>query len=235
MTLREVAQLIDHSLLHPAMTDAEIRQGCVLARRHEVKAVCVKPYAVGVAKEVLTGAPVAVCSVVGFPHGSSITMVKLREAQEALAAGAHEIDAVINIGKAKSGAFEYVKEELRAINRACSRTGAAFKVIFETDLLTDAEIIALCRVATDVNAAYVKTSTGFGFVKQPGGDFNCKGATEHHVKLMRQHCAPHIRIKASGGIRTLDDVLKFHALGCSRIGTSATDTILEEARHRADK
>ncbi len=232
MTLREVAQLIDHSLLHPAMTDAEIRQGCVLARRHEVKAVCVKPYAVGVAKEVLTGALVAVCSVVGFPHGNSITMVKLREAQEALAAGAHEIDAVINIGKAKSGAFEYVKEELRAINRACSRTGAVLKVIFETDLLTDAEIIALCRVATDVNAAYVKTSTGFGFVKQPGGDFNCKGATEHHVKLMRQHCAPHIRIKASGGIRTLDDVLKFHALGCFRIGTSATETILDEARRR---
>ena len=232
MTLREIAQLIDHSLLHPAMTDAEIRQGCALARRYEVKAVCVKPYAVGMAKEVLTGAPVAICSVVGFPHGNSITMVKLREAQEALAAGAHEIDVVINIGKAKSGEFEYVKEELRAINRACNRTAAPLKVIFETDFLTDAEIIALCKVAADANAAYVKTSTGFGFVPQPGGDYNYKGATEHHVKLMRQHCLAHIRIKASGGIRTLDDVLEFHALGCSRIGTSATEAILEEAKRR---
>ena len=235
MTQREIARLIDHSLLHPALTDIEIRQGCELARRCEVKAVCVKPYAISVAKDILKGSPVAICSVVGFPHGNSITMVKLRETQEALAAGAHEIDVVINIGKAKSGVMEYVKEEMRAINRACQRTAAPLKVIFETDFLTDAEVVALCQVATDVNVAYVKTSTGFGFVKQPGGNHSCNGATEHHVKLMRQHCASHIRIKASGGIRTLDDVLKFHALGCSRVGTSATEAILDEAKRRGDK
>ncbi len=232
MTVRDIAQLIDHALLDPAMTDAVVRQGCELAREHEVKTVCVKPYCIPLAKEILKGSPVAICAVIGFPHGNSMSMSKLRETLEALAAGAHEIDMVINVGKALSGEYEYVKEEIRAVNRACARTASPLKVIFENDLLTDEVIIELCKVCTDANVAYVKTSTGFGFVKQSDGSYHCKGATEHHVRLMRQHCAPHIRIKASGGIRTLDDVLKFHALGCSRIGTSATAAILEEARAR---
>jgi deoxyribose-phosphate aldolase len=232
MILREVAQLIDHALLHPALSDDEIRKGCELARRYEVKAVCVKPYSIPVAKEILKGSPVAICSVVGFPHGSSVALVKLRECQDALAAGAHEIDMVVNIGKVTSGAYDYVKDEIRAVARACARTASCIKVIFENDYLNDAQIIELCKVCTDVNVTYVKTSTGFGFIKQPGGDYNYVGATEHHVKLMRQHAAAHIRIKASGNIRTLDDVLKFKALGCSRIGTSSTEMILEEAKKR---
>ena len=232
MTTRDIAQLIDHSLLHPAMTDDEVRQGCELARRYEVKAVCVKPSSIAQAKEILKGSSVAICAVVGFPHGNSMAMSKLRETLEALAAGAHEIDMVINVGKALSGEYEYVKEEIRAVNRACARTASPLKVIFENDFLTDEIIIELCKVCTDVNVAYVKTSTGYGFVKQPNGDYNYKGATEHHVKLMRQHCAAYIRIKAAGGIRTLDDVLKFHALGCSRIGASATASILDEAKKR---
>ncbi|MFH0754336.1 MAG: deoxyribose-phosphate aldolase [Candidatus Omnitrophota bacterium] len=233
MTVREIAQLMDHSLLHPALSDDDILRGCELARQYEVKAVCIKPYAIPVAKEILKGSPVAICSVVGFPHGNSTAQVKLRECQDALAAGAHEIDMVINIGKAHSGAYDYVKDEIRALNRACARTGSALKVIFENDFLDDEQIIALCQICTDLNVAYVKTSTGFGFIKQPGGDFNYKGATEYHVKLMRRHCAAYIGIKASGGIRTLEDVRKFQALGCSRIGSAATFSILDEAKKEA--
>ena len=232
MTLRDIAQLIDHTLLHPAMTDDEVRKGCELARKYEVKAVCVKPYSIPMAKEVLKGSPVAICAVAGFPHGNSLTISKLREAQDSVAAGAHEIDVVVNIGKVLSGEYEYVKEELRAINRACQRTGTVVKVIFENDFLQDEHIIELCKICTEVNVNYVKTSTGYGFVKQLDGSYNYKGATEHHVKIMRQNCPSYIRIKAAGGIRTLDGVLKFHALGWSRIGLSATESILEEAKKR---
>ncbi len=232
MTLREVAQLIDHSLLHPALTDDEIRKGCELARRYEVKAVCVKPYSIPIAKEVLKGSPVAICSVVGFPHGNSTAQVKLRECQDALVAGAHEIDMVVNIGKVVSGAYDYVKDEIRAVARGCARTGSSLIVIFENDFLNDAQIVELCKICTDVNVAYVKTSTGFGFARQPDGGYKYQGATERHVVLMRQHCAAYIRIKAAGGIRTLDEVLKFKELGCSRIGTTATVDILEEAKKR---
>ena len=113
MTLRDIAQLIDHSLLHPAMTDAEVRKGCELARKYEVKAVCVKPYSIPMAKEILKGSPVAICAVAGFPHGNSMAQVKLREAQDAIFAGAHEIDMVVNVGKVLSGAYDYVKDEIR--------------------------------------------------------------------------------------------------------------------------
>jgi deoxyribose-phosphate aldolase len=235
LTLREIAQLIDHSLLHPTLTDEDILKGCELADKYGVATVCVKPYAISLARQALKGSPVGICAVVGFPHGNGMTMVKLREAQEALLAGAIEIDMVINIGKAIGGAYDYVKEEIRAINRACQRNNAPLKVIFENDFLTDNEIVELCKVMNDVNVAYVKTSTGFGFVKQPDGSYNYKGATEHHVKLMRQHCAPHIRIKAAGGIRTLDELLKFRELGCSRIGVSATEAIMEEAKSRGSQ
>lgn len=232
MSLHEIARMIDHSLLHPAMTDEEILRGCGVAERYACAAVCVKPYSVPLVKQALKGSPVAVCSVVGFPHGNSMTMVKLRETQEALLAGAAEIDMVINIGKALGGAYDYVKEEVRAIDKACQRHSAPLKVIFENDFLKDEHIIELCKVMNELNVAFVKTSTGYGFVKRPDGNYSYCGATEHQVRLMRQHCAPHIRIKAAGGIRTLDDLLEFRGLGCSRIGTTATEAIMEEARGR---
>jgi deoxyribose-phosphate aldolase len=224
--------MIDHSLLHPALTDAEIIKGCEIAHAYGVKTVCVKPYAVPFVKQALKGSPVGICAVVGFPHGNSMTTIKLRETQEALLAGAHEIDMVINVGKAVGGANDYVKEEIRAIQRACQRYNAPLKVIFENDFLTDDQIIDLCKICTDLNVAFVKTSTGYGFVKQPDGSYNYKGATEHHVALMRQHCPSYVRIKAAGGIRTLDQLLKFRERGCSRIGTTATAEILEEAKKR---
>ncbi len=232
MVLNDIAKMIDHSLLHPTMTDAGIRQGCEIARKYEVATVCVKPYSIAQVKPLLKGCDVGICAVIGFPHGNSNTEVKLREALECIAAGAYEIDMVINIGKAKSGAWDYVKEEIQAVNRLCQRRYAKLKVIFENDFLTDAEIIECCKICTDVLPAFVKTSTGYGFVKQPDGSYNYKGATEHHVKLMRQHCTSGIQIKAAGGIRTLDDLLKFKDLGCTRIGATATEAILEEAKKR---
>lgn len=232
MTLRDIAQMIDHSLLHPTMTDEDIIRGCAVARTYQTATVCVKPYSIPMVKEQLKGVAVAICAVIGFPHGNSMTQIKLRETQEALLAGAHEIDMVINIGKMLGGQTDFVKEEIRAINRACQRHSAPLKVIFENDFLKDEHIIELCQICTDLNVAYVKTSTGYGFVKQPGGTYDYKGATEHQVKLMRQHCAPHIRIKAAGGIRSLDDLLKFKELGCTRIGATATEAIMEEAKRR---
>lgn len=232
LSFREIARLIDHSLLHPAMTDAEITAGCAVARRYETATVCVKPYAIALAKDQLKGSVVAICAVVGFPHGNSMTQIKLRETQEALFAGAHEIDMVVNIGKVLGGQYDYVKEEISAINRACQRHNAPLKVIFENDFLKDEHIIALCGICTDLNVAFVKTSTGYGFVKQSDNKYDYKGATEHQVKLMRQHCPAYIKIKAAGGIRTLDDLLKFKEWGCSRIGASATEAIMEEARTR---
>ncbi|MBF0569790.1 MAG: deoxyribose-phosphate aldolase [Candidatus Omnitrophica bacterium] len=232
VSLRDIAQMIDHSLLHPTMTDAEIAAGCQIAVKHGVATVCVKPYSIPQVKPLLKGSSVLICAVVGFPHGNSMTSVKLRETQEALEAGAAEIDMVVNIGKVKSGAWDYVKAEIEFLQKACARKSAALKVIFENDFLTDAEIIKLCEICNDVRPAFVKTSSGYGFVKLPSGDYNYKGATEAQVRLMRQHCAAFIRIKAAGGIRTLDDLLKFRELGCTRIGATATEAIMEEAKKR---
>lgn len=230
MTLRDIAQMIDHSLLHPAMTDEEISAGCALADQYGVKTVCVKPYAVPQVRQLLKHSSVGICAVAGFPHGNSTTEMKLRETQEALAAGAGEIDMVVNIGKVKGAAWEYVKAEIGFLQKACARKSAALKVIFENDFLTDVEIIKLCEICNDVSPAFVKTSTGYGFVKQADGAYHYRGATEHHVQLMRRHCTASIQIKAAGGIRTLEDLLRFRELGCSRIGATATAGILEEAR-----
>jgi deoxyribose-phosphate aldolase len=230
--VRELAKLIDHSLLHPTMTDAQIAEGCRLARRYDVATVCVKPYAIAAAKDLLAGADVGVCAVIAFPHGNSATAIKVNEAEAAVQAGATEIDAVINIGKALSGDWPYVREEIRAINALVVGRAAILKVIFENDFLEDPHIIRLCEICSEVGVAFVKTSTGYGFVKQPDGSYNYRGATEHHLRLMREHCAPAVQIKAAGGVRTLDDLLRVRALGVTRVGATATQAILDEAARR---
>jgi deoxyribose-phosphate aldolase len=224
--------MIDHSLLHPTMTDSEIAQGCRLAREYDVATACVKPYAIELAKGILAGSDVGVCPVIGFPHGNSTTAIKVAEAEAAARAGGSEIDAVINVGKALGGEWDYVRDEIRAINDAVLTNGAILKVIFENDYLQDDHIVRLCEISSNVGVAFVKTSTGYGFVKQPDGSYNYKGATDHHLRLMREHSAPGVQIKAAGGVRTLDDLLRVRALGVTRVGATATRAMLEEARRR---
>ena len=228
----ELAKMIDHSLLHPTMTDQQIVEGCQIARKYGVATACVKPYAIRLAREVLGDSGVGVCAVIGFPHGNSATAIKVVEAAAATQSGAREIDMVINIGKALGGQWEYVRDEIRAINDAVLANSAILKVIFENDYLADEQIVRLCEICGAIGVAFVKTSTGYGFVKQPDGSYNYKGATEHHVRLMRKHCPPAVQLKAAGGIRTLDDLLRFRKLGVTRIGATATQMILSEAISR---
>lgn len=232
VSLPQIAKVIDHSLLHPTQTDQEIRDGLELARQHKVAAACVKPYSVPVAKEVLAGSGVLVCAVVGFPHGNSTTFIKVLEAEEAVKDGAQEIDMVVNVGKVLGGAWDYVAAEIRAVNEAVTRQGGQLKVIFENDFLTDAHITRLCQLCTDLAVAFVKTSTGYGFVKVPGGYYTYRGATVPHLRLMLRSVGGQVQVKAAGGIRTLDEFLFAMTLGVSRIGASATDDILKEAARR---
>jgi len=180
----------------------------------------------------LAGSGVAVCAVIGFPHGNSTTAIKVQEAQEAVKAGAPEIDMVVNIGKALGGQWGYVSDEIRAINKSVVGLGGILKVIFENDYLQDQHIIRLCEMCSEHAVAFVKTSSGYGFIKQSDGNYSYKGATLEQVRLMRCHCAPTVQIKAAGGIRSLDDLLAFREIGASRIGATATKEIVEEARAR---
>jgi deoxyribose-phosphate aldolase len=232
ITLRSLAKMIDHSLLHPTMTDEIIRQGCELALKYDVATACVKPYAVPLARDLLATSDVAVCAVIGFPHGNSTPRIKFAETLHVIADGATEVDMVINIGKALGGDWDYVSDEIKSINHACTTQGAILKVILETDYLQDEHIVRLCEICSEHRVAFVKTSTGYGFVKQPSGDYNYKGATDHVLQLMRAHAAPEVRIKAAGGVRTLDDLLRVRSLGVTRIGATATAAILDAARAR---
>jgi deoxyribose-phosphate aldolase len=231
-TLSALARLIDHSLLHPGLTDREIEAGFLLARDYGVAAVCVKPYSVPAARDALAGSGVAVCAVAAFPHGNSTTALKIREAEAAIDDGGTEIGVVVNIGQVLSEAWPYVSAEIAAVNEAVIAQGALLKVIFENDFLEDRHIVRLCEICAGQGVAFVKTSTGYGFVKQTNGFYSYAGATEHAVKLMRTQCPSAVKIKAAGGLRTLDDLLAARSWGAERIGASATQTILEEARKR---
>lgn len=232
VTLPQLAKMIDHSLLHPTMTDADILEGLSIAKKYDVATACVKPYLIPLAKKELQGTAVKICPVIGFPHGNSTTEVKVFEARQAVEAGGEEIDMVINIGKALGGDWEYVEQEVHAVNNVVAERGAILKVIFENDFLQDKHIVKLCRICTALNVAFVKTSTGYGFVKQPNGQYSYKGATVPHLNLMREHSGPNVQVKAAGGVRTLDDLLHVMSLGVTRVGATATVTILEEARAR---
>ncbi|KIW41956.1 deoxyribose-phosphate aldolase [Exophiala oligosperma] len=232
VTLGQLAKMIDHSLLHPTMTDADILTGLEIAKKYGVATACVKPYLIPMVVEELEGSGVLVCPVIGFPHGNSTTKVKVIEAEQAAEAGGKEIDMVINIGKALGGDWDYVTEEIRLINEAVVQRGAILKVIFENDYLQEEHIIRLCQICSDLDVAFVKTSTGYGFVKQPDGRYSYKGATVPHLKLMRKHSKPSVQVKGAGGIRTLDDLLHVMSLGVTRIGATATVQIMEDARKR---
>jgi deoxyribose-phosphate aldolase len=232
LRIQTLASMIDHSLLHPTLTDREILTGCEVARRYGVATACVKPYAIRLAKEALNGSAVGICAVIAFPHGNSTTSIKVREAEEAVLSGAGEIDMVVNIGRVLGGAWEYVSSEIQAINDIVMEQRAILKVIFENDYLEDEHIRRLCEICAECAVAFVKTSTGYGFVKQANGMYSYAGATDHHLRLMRQQCPATLGIKAAGGVRTLDDLLRVRRLGVTRVGATATADILEEARKR---
>lgn len=232
-TTRELAKMIDHSILHPTMTDEDLKRECAVAVKYDVASVCVKPYAVPLATEQLKGTDVLVGCVIGFPAGNSAIDVKVFETEKACREGAVEIDMVINIGKALQGDWAYVEEEIRAVTFACHRHDAIVKVIFETDYVTrEEDIVTLCEICTRVGADYVKTSTGFGFVKGEDGTYSYQGATLPVLRLMKSSIGPGVKLKAAGGVRTLDQLLAVREAGCTRCGATATITILEDAAKR---
>jgi deoxyribose-phosphate aldolase len=230
---RELAKMIDHSILHPTLTDDDLRRECEVARKYDVASVCVKPYAVKLATEQLKGSDVLVGCVIGFPAGNSSIEVKVFETEAACRDGAVEIDMVINIGKALQGDWDYIEKEIDAVTTASHKHGAVVKVIFETDFVTrDEDIVRLCEICTKVSADYVKTSTGFGFVKGADGKFGYQGATIPVLKLMKASVGPKVKVKASGGVRTLDQLMAVQEVGCSRSGATATAEMIEEAIRR---
>ena len=239
-TYEELAKMIDHSLLHPTLTDAELEAGCRLAAEYKVASVCIKPYFVARAVELLRGSGVLVGAVIGFPHGNSCTESKRYETELACRDGAAEIDMVINIGKALSGDWDYVQRDVQAVCDEAHRHGAKVKVIFENDYLTkggaglssDDFKRKLCELCERAGADWVKTSSGYGFVKQPDGSYNYKGATEHDLALMRASVSPRVQVKAAGGVRDLDGLIKVRDLGATRCGATATAAMLDTYRQR---
>lgn len=218
----EIAKMIDHSLLSPALTVAELESGCDLARRYEVASVFILPYYLRRCAELLRGSGVEPSTTVGFPHGGQMTVVKMAEVEQALKDGGTELDMVINISKARSGDWDYVYKEIAEVAGATQSGGAKIKVIFENAYLNDAAKIQLCKICGQIGVDWVKTSTGYA----PGG------ATVADVKLMRQHSPDRVQVKAAGGIRTLDALLEMRAAGATRVGASQSIAMLEECRRR---
>lgn len=220
MAPQNIASLIDHTLLKPEATSAQIRKLCEEALHYKFATVCVNPCYVALAAEMVRGSPVKVCTVSGFPLGASTTDAKIFEAQEAISHGAREIDMVMNVGALKSGDDSACEADIRRVVEGCHRGKAICKVILENALLTDEEKVRACKLAKNAGADYVKTSTGFG----PGG------ATAEDVARMRATVGPKMGVKAAGGIRTYEDLLKMFNAGATRIGSSSSVKIIQESR-----
>jgi deoxyribose-phosphate aldolase len=221
-TYRDIAKMLDHSLLQQTLTDAELNAGCRLARDYDVASVCIKPYAVRRAAELLAGSDVAVGTTIGFPHGGHVTSIKVAESLQALKDGAVELDMVVNIGKVLSKDWRFVSDDIRAVVDAAHAHKALVKVIFENCFLTDDLKQKLCEICGEVRADFVKTSTGYG----------ATGATTEDLQLMRRHSPPHVRVKAAGGVRSFERLLEVRAIGVARVGATATQAILDECKTR---
>jgi deoxyribose-phosphate aldolase len=221
-TLQELAKMIDHSLLQPTLTDDDMTKGCRLALEYDVASVCIKPYAVPMAKKMLSGSTVVVSTVIGFPHGGHVTAIKVQEAERAMDDGATELDMVINIGKALSKDWTYVKDDIQAVVEAAHRRKAKVKVIFENCFLQNEHKEQLCKICGEVRADWVKTSTGYGST----------GATIEDLTLMRRCSPPHVQVKAAGGVRSYETLLAVRKIGVTRVGATATKVILDECKAR---
>ncbi len=222
LSYRDVAKTIDHSLLRPELDDAFVDAGCRLAADYDVASVCVRPADVARARAILEGTDVAVGTTIGFPHGNHLTVTKVFESVRAIGNGATELDMVIQIGALKSGRDAEVLADITAVVDVAHAGGALVKVIFENAYLTDDEKIRACHLSEAAGADFVKTSTGFA----------PSGATHDDLILMRANTSPHIGVKAAGGVRTLDALLEVMALGVSRVGATATATMLDDFRAR---
>lgn len=220
----DISKMIDHALLKPTLTTADLEAGCRMARAYDVASVCIMPFAVRLCAELLQGSSVAPSTTIGFPHGASATSSKVQQSVTALDDGCQELDMVVNISRVLSGDWDYVRSEIQAVIDVAHDRGQRVKVIFETCYLSDSDKRQLCEICGEVGADWVKTSTGFG----------TGGATHDDLTLMRQHSPDTVQVKASGGIRTLESLLSVRDLGVTRIGTSSTQAILDEARTRLD-
>jgi len=221
-TYRDIAKMIDHSLLNPTMTVEMLEKGIDIAIEYDVASVCIMPYYLRRCAERLANSDVKASTTIGFPHGVHATTVKVAEARQALDDGGQELDMVVNISKVLSGDWNYVKSDLRAVIELAHERGQKVKVIFENCYLNDAQKIRLCEICGDLRADWVKTSTGYG----------SGGATLEDLKLMRQHSPPHVQVKAAGGIRDLDAALAVRAVGATRFGCTRTAEVLEECKRR---
>ncbi len=221
-TYSDIAKTLDHSLLRPELTEDQVREGCKIAREYDTASVCMRQCDLSIGREILSGSDVKLGTVIGFPLGYSTTAAKVAESAEAIENGARELDMVLNIGKLLSGDFGFVERDVAAVAETAHSGGAQVKVIFENCYLTDALIVEASKVCSRAGADWVKTSTGFG----------TGGATLEDVRLMREHSAANVQVKAAGGVRTLDSLLPFRELGCTRFGATATVVILDEVRKR---
>ena len=221
----DIAKMIDHSLLNPSLTDRELEAGCCLALQYDVASVCVKPYFLARCAELLAGSNVAAGTVIGFPHGGHTTAIKAAEAERALLDGGAELDMVVNVGKVLSEDWTYVREDIQAVVALTHSGGGIVKVIFENSYLQDRHKIQLCEICAEIGADFVKTSTGY----------SSGGATIADLKLMRKHTPAHIRVKAAGGIRTLDALLEVRAIGVARSGATRTAEMLTECKRRLER
>jgi deoxyribose-phosphate aldolase len=222
VTYEDIAKMIDHSLLNPVMTDEELEKGCEIALQYNVGSVCIKPYYLKRSAEILAGSTVFTSTTIGFPHGGHTTNIKLAETEQALKDGVQEADMVVNIGKVLSGDWDFVQQDIEAVIKVSHAGGAKVKVIFENCYLNDAQKIRLCEICGEVDADWVKTSSGYG----------TGGATHEDLKLMREHSPDHVQVKAAGGVRDYDGILAVRALGVTRVGASRTVDMLEECKKR---
>jgi deoxyribose-phosphate aldolase len=221
-TYTDIAKMIDHSLLNPTLTPADLDTGIALARAYDVASVCILPYALPRCVEALKESSVLPSTTIGFPHGGNATAIKRAEAEMVVAEGCQELDMVVNISQVLGGNWDYVRADIAAVVDVAHAAGRKVKVIFENCYLKDEHKIMLCRICSEVGADWVKTSTGYG----------TGGATHADLKLMRDHSAPGVQVKAAGGVRDLDALLAVRALGVTRCGASRTREMLDECRTR---
>jgi deoxyribose-phosphate aldolase len=225
-TCSDIAQMIDHSLLRPELTEEDVRNGCEIAKKYKVATVCCRPSEVALVKQLLQDSDVKTTTVVGFPHGYNKTETKVFEAEQAIKEGAVELDMVINIGKLLDGDYDYVKNDIKAVVEVAHSHNVFVKVIFENFYLNDEQKKMACKLSEEAGVDFVKTSSGFA-----GG-----GATLEDLQLMRDNVSEKVQVKAAGGVRDLGMALKVREVGCTRFGATRTQTIMEECyKEKGDK